>query len=544
MADLENIAYVSDISGIVKIPAGDSVVSGNIPKFGAGGTIVDSGKSASGIVEAEEVASLVESEVSENLSDVLSEIRNIDAIGAYVSNQWRESTQYNSGDYCRYQSSGYKCIESHTSGVSFDTGAWKVVLTEEGIQSLDMMLSEYSTDGLVSLSNIAPPYSPSGIYSEGDLVSKDGLLQVCTRGGVGQSQAAFSSSYSLNNALRSYFASKQDMRSKADATALDHEYDTSSSGYYEGDTCVKDGKWYKCTDTVPQGSIWDQSCWIEITVKDAVSEGVTQVNADWDETDDESPSYIFNKPEIPRIDDTLSKENEAADAFAVGRVLSSVRQEIEGLVSVKDIPYVIEEISALDIGDEGYSESKVTYRLKDRYVNFIDVEIYDNREIVLVPPEAQTGDGGSILSRDFYVVFRLDSNQDANVEMSGQMKLEDFAGEDVSIVVPVGKFVTYRFTDTDESQSVFLVTLFADPAYKKIREIEMALDKILEGYVGEWYGNGMYLKDDSTGMYHKITAVTDPSTGEVNIGVNQEGVYGPEGRPEHGTESSGSSGEG
>lgn len=34
----------------------------------------------------------------------------------------------------------------------------------------------------------------------------------------------------------------------------------------------------------------------------------------------------------------------------------------------------------------------------------------------------------------------------------------------------------------------------------------------------------LFVMDEKTGLYHKVVAVTDPETGEVNLGISQEGV--------------------
>lgn len=55
----------------------------------------------------------------------------------------------------------------------------------------------------------------------------------------------------------------------------------------------------------------------------SISSSMEREQADWDETDTQSPSYIRNKPEIPTIDATLTQSGEAADAKAVGDALRS-----------------------------------------------------------------------------------------------------------------------------------------------------------------------------------------------------------------------------
>ena len=58
----------------------------------------------------------------------------------------------------------------------------------------------------------------------------------------------------------------------------------------------------------------------------SISSSMEREQADWDETDTQSPSYIRNKPEIPTIDATLTKSGKAADAKAVGEALDGKRE--------------------------------------------------------------------------------------------------------------------------------------------------------------------------------------------------------------------------
>lgn len=58
----------------------------------------------------------------------------------------------------------------------------------------------------------------------------------------------------------------------------------------------------------------------------SISSSMEREQADWDETDTQSPSYIRNKPEIPTIDATLTQSGKAADAKAVGEALDGKRE--------------------------------------------------------------------------------------------------------------------------------------------------------------------------------------------------------------------------
>ena len=540
MADQQrqDVAYLSDIEGIAKVPSG--AVVGNIPLFGANGVLSDSDKTPADFVDGAALASAVQTAVASSTTEIWDAIKGVDALQAYGASAWAAGTTYAIGDFCRHSADGYDgymCKEAHTAGQSFDPDKWEGVLTTAGRTAIDALLAGAGA-GAATLADIAPDYDSRTYYEAGQLAVNDGVLQVCTTRGLGPAATFSTSGASVANALATtlaQYAKKAELDEKADSAAIDAAYDTSEGGYAVGDTCVHGGKWYKCTAAVSEGDAWDPSDWSETTVKDALSGGVTQVNADWDETDSDSPAYIENKPAIPAIDDTLSEAGKAAEAKAVGEALSAL-----SVGFTKGLSYAIEEIVALDEGDEEYDPAKVTYPLKDRTVNYLDVEIFDNREIRLIPPVASTDDGNVPLARDFYVVFHVTSNQDATVEMP-EMKIEDCAGERTTIVVPIGEFVTYRFTDTDKSQSVFLATLFADPALRKVREIERALDDIINDQGGGTFQTGIYLKDDASGLYYRLTAVRDPETGEINVGIDQTGVYGPGGAPSDASDASGDS---
>ena len=321
-------------------------------------------------------------------------------------------------------------------------------------------------------------------------------------------------------------ASKSSVDRKADSAAIDDEYDTSSSGYAVGDTCTHGGKWYKCSTAVSTGAAWNASSWYEITVKEAIASGAaTQEQADWTESDDTKPSYIKHKPTIPAatvIDDTLTHEGEAADAKAVGDAIDGVRAD---MVDIGKLPYEIKELLEVGSSDSVYDDAKETYRLLDRTVNVIETTINDNKTIALIPPAVSSASTSSRkLARDFYVVLLVDADNDVGVSMTS-MSLKDCNEGSVTLYVPKGEHVTYRFTDADENQSVFLVTLFADPAIQKVRQIEKALDDILNGEgIVTPSRDGIMIYDVTDGKYHRMVAVTDEETGDVNLSVDDEGV--------------------
>lgn len=609
MADREDIAYKSDLNGFVKGPSG--ATPQKIAVFGSeSGTIEASTVSISDVPTEETIADEVETAVGSATSEIWNAVKGVDALQAYGSQEWGSGVSYEVGDFCRYDGTGYygyKCKEAHTSGQSFDTSKWEGVLTDDGCSAIDEILSGYSTEGLASLLDLAPAWNSSSSveYKVGQLVKKDGILQICTVSGHGVA-ATFSASganvdasiseriSALDTALRDVItqhtsntaihvteeeketwsgkqdaisdlseiredaeagaaaaerdkvvisngtvtakhaddtgsvelASKSSVDGKADAVAIDDEYDTSSSGYAVGDTCTHGGKWYKCSTAVSTGAAWNASNWYEITVKEAIASGATtQEQADWTESDDTKPSYIKHKPTIPAatvIDDTLTQEGDAADAKAVGDAIDGVRAD---MVDIGKLPYEIKELLEVGSSDSAYDDAKETYRLLDRTVNVIETTINDNKTIALIPPAVPSASTSSRkLARDFYVVLLVDADNDVGVSMTS-MSLNDCNEGSVTLYVPKGEHVTYRFTDADENQSVFLVTLFADPAIQKIRQIEKALDDILNGEgIVTPSRDGIMIYDVTDGKYHRMVAVTDEETGEVNISVDDEGV--------------------
>lgn len=504
MADREDISYLSDIGGIVKAPSGGT--QGNIPVFGATAdsrtTVVDSGKKPADFVTSAEVSTEVQDAVSSATYEIWDAVKGAEALRAYGSAEWASGVAYEDGDMCRVYIDeddgyvGYKCIEGHTSGSGNkppNVDYWEVALTARGYNAIEGILSEYSTNGLAALADLAPQYDGNTYYYVNQLAVKDDVLQICTVQGRGPAATFTHAGATVEAAIA---ALKQSLQSHEDDTTV---HVTSS----------EKTTWNGKQDAIENLStiISNAAAGAEAAARDKVVIANGTVTA-------------------KHADDT-------------GSVELALKSDLSG----DSAAYKIEESVALGPSEQDYDPAKVTYRLKDRTVNYVDVEIYDNREIVLFPPVAQKTSENVPLARDFYVVFILHSNQDATAEMVG-MDLSDYAGEDVSIDVPVGEFVTYRFTDKDEGQSEFLVTCFADPSYRKLRELEKALDDIIEDQGGAEFKTGIYLRDESTGLYHKITAVRDPETGEVNIGVDQTGTYGPDAPVDDGSGLGSSSGEG
>lgn len=499
MAKKENIAYLSDVKGTATVPSG--AVSGNIALFGTDGALLDSGKKPSDFITQEDVESSVE-EASGSIWDA---VNGVYAIAAFSSSSWSASTSYSVGSYCKHGGAGYRCNSAHTSSSSFDPSKWDLVLTADGANVILAMLSAYSNEGLASLLNLAPSYSGSKNYTVGMLAKKDGVLQICTTAGRGPA-AIFSSdaSVELSIATRiaqlagslptktsqlnndSGFITEDDLPTKLSefendqgyvpGSSLLKAYDTSESGYAAGDKCSRGGKLYICTSSVSQGAEWSAEYWREADLDEIVAAASIHAHPDWNEEDPEDPAFIKNKPNI--------------------------RYKVENLVSSAS-------------GDD----TVVFFNLKDRTVNVITATIDGNKTISLgLPPATGTGN-----ARDFFVVISVTSESDVPVSLASA-SLKDYAGGSVTLSAPAGQTVTYRFVESATAGRVFTVYGVVDPAYVKVMEIERALDAILADGGVVPFEPGVFIPNPGDGKYYKIVAVTDPETGEVDIGVDQEGV--------------------
>jgi len=524
MADREDISYLSDIGGIVKAPSGGT--QGNIPVFGqtvdSRTTVVDSGKKPSDFVSNE----TVDQKVQEANREIWNAVRNEYALESYKSGAWGAGNEYVEGSFCLYLGEGYRCTESHVSGNEFDREKWEKVLSSSGVAAIDAILDSITVNGGANLSDIAPEYSSNIEYSVNQLVVKDGTLQICTSPGRGP-VAIFSIDATVENAIENRFASLVIPTKVSDLTddsghlyqdALDKEYDTSEGEYAVGSTCTHGGRFYKCVRRVLQDAEWSDSDWEEIAFKEFVGEGLLQKQADWDETDSSSPSFIRNKPDI--------------------------EAELDLKVGFENLPYrveVLEEIAS----DDPY---KIKYQLKNRTVNIVRKTISGNTsQIVLLPPNpiGPNVEGLLDLSRDFYVVLEVTTSESIPVIVSGS-SLNDYEGSGVSLSAPKGSpaRVVYRLTEISTSGNVFLATCMGDASYRMAREIDMALDDILKGSgIVPDVSAGVYVMDQF-GLYHKLVAVVDEETGECNIGIEQEGTSGPVSPDEEESGSGSSSGEG
>lgn len=499
MPQKENIAYLSDVEGAATVPS--DAGSGNIVLFGTGGALLDSGKKPSDFITQENVESAVE-EASGSIWDA---VNGVYAIAAFNSPAWSASTLYSVGNYCKYGGSGYRCKAAHTSSSSFDPSKWDLVLTVDGANVILTMLSAYSNEGLASLLNLAPAYSGSKNYTVGMLAKKDGILQICTTAGRGPA-AIFSANASVELSIAtriahlagslptktsqltndSGFITKNDLPTKLSefendqgyifGNSLLKTYDTSESGYVAGDKCSRGGKLYICTSDVKHGAEWNEENWREADLDEIVEAASLQAHPDWDEDDPNDPAFIKNKP---------------------------------------NIRYRVENLPSTEIG----GETEILFNLKDRTVNVVTATISDNKTIRLgLPYSVGTGN-----ARDFYVVLNISSDEDVPVVLASA-SLKDYSGGNVTLYAPAGQVATYRFVESATEGRVFTVFGVSDPAYVQVREIERALDAILADGGVVPIDTDVFIPNKGDGKYYRLLAVTDEETGEVNIGVDQEGV--------------------
>lgn len=239
MAEVKHeVTYLSDVDGILTVPS--TPTKGNLPVFGdktdLGTSVSDSGKSISDFVTQDNIGDAVKSASA----DILAEISGAYAIKAYSADQWSANTNYPAGGFCQHGGVGYRCKEEHESGTEFDASKWEAVLTSEGKSAIDAMLFGYSKDGLVGMSDVASSFDSDAQYVVGQLVAKDGTLQVCTKPGRGGAGAEFDSGAAVEKAIS---ARVSDLVHQSTIVA---EFSKEES-YVKGQVCSYGGKFYECT---------------------------------------------------------------------------------------------------------------------------------------------------------------------------------------------------------------------------------------------------------------------------------------------------------
>ena len=483
----EDIAYLSDIKE--EVPSG--AVQGNIAVFGPDEKLADSGKKPSDFYEKTEVDTKF-SQANVRIDNIIAAIHNEYAIAAYMSDAWASGTAYQVGDFCKYGSpvQGYRCIVAHTSGAEFATAKWELVLSSVGKSAIDSLLAECGTDKAPLLS-LAEEYTNKN-YEKGDLVIKNGRLQIATKTAYGDG-ADFSVDVTIDQVIKNRIAAHAD------------------------NTTIHVTQSEKTTWNNKQAAIDDLG-----EIRENASAGADAAERD--------------KIVIGNDGSVTAQHADGSDPI----VLATGASPTPVSVSYKVVP--------AERGTE--SGDVIPFTLTDRAINVIDsvAEIPEGKSFSLVPPNPPQGSvEGSVLARDFLVSIHANSEHDI-VVTAPMMSLENYAGKTVSLVVPAGDWVVYRFTEIAESGMRFVVTGAADPSWTTLKdceraldalmsgedldeyvcgieEIEAALDKALESGGVIDFPVGAYIPG-SDGLLHKIMAVEDPETGEFNVGVDNQGVEG------------------
>lgn len=374
------------------------------------------------------------------------------ALASYKAGAWAANTEYAENDYCQYGGKGYRCVVAHTSGAGFAPTKWQLVLSAAGKAAIDAALAPYSSDDKARLLDLCNAYNSKSTYVKGQMVLQDGILKICTVAGRGA--AAVFSAGTVDEAIEQRLA--------------------------------------------------------------VHAENTKQKQSDWNTTDEDDPSYIKHKPNIPSavtIDDTLSQEGAAADAKAVGDALGGINPR-----------YAFMALSPLEPSE---SENVITYQLVDGAINYIAIDnIAYGYSITLLSPPAPSAVGSVKMERDFVVVFNVDTESDLfdTVEVVAPGNSFCYNGNPADVSAHIGRLTAYRFTEiSDSGSTTYLVTGASDPAYAGM-EIERALDTILADGGSSEFTPGMYIFNEGNGYYYKLSAVTDSETGETNIAVDQEGV--------------------
>ena len=531
METRQDIAYLSDLGDAAIVPS--QAVQGNIVLFGDDNVLQDSGKKPSDYPETADTARMISDAVGALKTAVDGEY----AISAYKAAEWAPGTLYYSGSFCIHDNVGYRCIEEHVSGLFFDVDKWKVVLSADGKSALDALLSDYPKVGLAALSDIAPIFNADTEYIVGQLAVVDGKLKICRRAGRGAA-AQFEDS-TVEEALS--IVRGEIARIKSSIKQADWNVSSSSDpAFIRNKPAIAQADWDQSASSdpafirnkpiIPDAQVqadWDESASSDpafIRNKPEIPEIPDQVQADWDESASSDPAFIRNKPEIPEIPDQVQADwDESA---------SSDPAFIRNKPDIPDANYRLAYLSPEDTSTPNVLEAQ----LEDRAVNVIVSGLSGTNTVRLIPPAS----GGLLSSRDFYVVLEAEFDSNATVVMPGAV-LEDCAGGSVTLSAPAGVQATYRMTEVFGFDNVFVVSLYADPAKKDIKEAERAMDDILNNEGVATFTPGVFLPEDGTNKYYRISAVKE-SWGEVVVGISQHGTpYGDGGVNPDGSDSSSNS---
>lgn len=420
----EDIAYLSDIKEDDIIPSG--AVQGNFATFGANGKLADSGKKPSNYYEKTDIDDKVDALEAAD-ADIIASIRNEYALAAYSSDEWQQLTNYTAGDFCKHGDplQGYRCKTTHVSGASFVSDNWELVLTSAGKSAIDSLLSESGEDKAPLLS-LADAYDSSKSYQVGDLVIKahngQMVLQVCTTAGQGAA-AAFSTDITIDKSIKDRIAAHADNTNIHVTPAEKVTWNGKQNAISDIDTIRSNAATAVGRDkiTIDNGNIYASG------------------------PDGSNPIRIAKYSDLPTSD---------GSSYAI-----------------------------VDAGRGTESGNAIPFTLTNRAVNVINPfsTIAAGKSFQLILPSRPQGDSGTVLARDFIVSIYGNSVEPIPISAQGFV-MEDSIGETLSsLSAPVGKWTEYRFTEMAAAGNVFLVEGAADPALRAVREIEEALDAILNG---------------------------------------------------------------
>ena len=441
-----------------------SAVQGNIVVFGEANVLQDSGRRLSDYPDSDQTANMIDDAVAALKTAVDGEY----AISAYKASDWAAGTLYYAGTFCMHNGVGYRCLEEHVSGLFFDASKWEAVLSSDGKNAIDLLLADYPKEGLARLVDIAPMFNAQTEYIVGQLSVVDGVLKACTRAGRGA--AAQFAVASVEDALAL-------IRDKID-TAI---------------ASIKQADWNVESSSDPAF----------IRNKPKIEQ------ADWDETDSSAPAFIRNKPEIPDAQVQADWDESASSAPAF------IRNKPE----IPEYSYRIVELVPEETSQPGVYE----VQLEDRAVNSLREGLFGTSTVRMLFPARMD----ESIPRDFYIVLEPDFDANVTIRTPSNIDLEDCEGRPVSIEAIDGIQATYRLTEVYGPRNEFVVSMFADPALRKVKEIEQALDEIIRNEGMATFTPGTVIADDSTGLYYRLEAVRLSDTGEVAVGVDQDGIpYG------------------
>lgn len=245
-------------------------------------------------------------------------------------------------------------------------------------------------------------------------------------------------------------------------------------------------------------------------IRDKIDTAIASIKqADWNVESSSDPAFIRNKPEIP--DAQVQADWDEAD--------SSAPAFIRNKPEIPASSYRIVELVPEETSQPGVYE----VQLEDRAVNSLREGLFGTSTVRMLFPARMD----ESIPRDFYIVLEPDFDANVTIRTPSNIDLEDCEGHPVSIEAIDGIQATYRLTEVYGPRNEFVVSMFADPALRKTKEIEQALDEIIRNEGMATFTPGTVIADDSTGLYYRLEAVRLSGTGEIVVGVDQDGIpYG------------------